>query len=390
MNRPRQRRGILVAGTAVVVGVGLLVSGWFAAGAFQSPEQVAAAASPPPPSRVTGEVTRGDLRDQINMESTVTRKRTEDVPLPPAEGPIVVTKAPIAIGSAVAAGALIFEINGEPVFALPGSFPLYRDLAQGDSGTDVRQLQAGLREAGFSVTVDGVIGPSTRSAIEKLYRDAGYEAPSAGVTTSRPPTPTTNTDDATNDQAAPEETAQITVAKASAFVVFASAPAFLIAAPPVGAVADGATLSLASGAPQAIATVTTSTAASLSLEMPAAAQLPNGSTVDLVISSIGKPTEDGSVSVTLRSTTSPIPNKFLGTSLVVSVTRQLVAEGALIVPTRAISSRGGDDQIVLRSNGDGSFAEVRVREIAALGGRSAIEQMDKGVRLEPGDDVMVQ
>lgn len=392
--RRRRGRGTLIVLAAVVAAVTLLAAGWFAAGAFRSPEQVAAAASPPPPSEVTAEVALGDLRDQINVQSTVRRERTDQLTVRSASDAPVVTANPIGPGGQVPAGAVVLEINGAPVFALPGAFPLYRDIALGDTGTDVRQVQQGLRQAGFEVADDGVLGPGTRAAIERLYREAGYTAPSEGVVVQQPPAPdakidSSGSDGASGDAQQGEPPAPVGVVQASSFVTIRSAPSFLATAPAVGTTGEDATkLSITSGPLLGFASVTSSTAATLTLEMGGLATLPDGTQTALTVTAIGTPGEDGTVIVTLTPLDQALPEELAGTELVVSLTRQLVAEDALIVPTRAVSSQGTGNQSVLRRNEDGSFSEVRVEELAALGGRSAISVLD-GADLTAGDEVMV-
>lgn len=395
--RATPRRRIAVTSVVVVSAVALLAAGWFAAGAFRSPQQVAAAASPPPPSEVTAEVTRGELRDEITVQSAVRRQRTGDVPLPATAEGGVVTAHPSAAGAAVGAGAVVVEVNGAPVFLLPGAFPFYRDIALGDSGPDVRQLQQGLRRAGFDIAADGTLGPATRGAVENLYRNAGHTAPSAGVTSevsapgADPRTDAGETAEPVADDPAlqPESHEAIVVVEAASFVVVRDVPAFLSAVPAVGSSGDAATtLTLASGPLVASATVTSATAVTLSLDMTGSAVLPDGTDLPMAVTSIGDTDEDGNVAVTLTPTDGALPDDLTGGELVVSLTRQLIAEEALLVPARALASRGPDDQVILRRDSDGAFSEVRVREIAALGGRSAIEVIDGG-DLAAGDEVMV-
>ena len=81
----------------------------------------------------------------------------------------------------IAAGATVLEVDGRPLFALPGAFAFYRDLSLGMNGPDVSQLQAGLRAAGLDVGVDGSFGASTERAVRLLYERNGYAA-SAGTT----------------------------------------------------------------------------------------------------------------------------------------------------------------------------------------------------------------
>ncbi|WP_110589173.1 peptidoglycan-binding domain-containing protein [Microbacterium suaedae] len=375
----------------------LLAAGWFAAGMFRSPEQIAAAASPPPPSEVTATVDRGDLRDEINLQSTVRRERTEDVIIPSAEDTPVVTANPIDIGGEVLPGALVLEVNGSPVFALPGEFPFYRDITLGATGTDVRQLQEGLRKAGLDVTVDGMLGPSTRAAVEQLYRNAGYTARSAEVEVQPQPNQGEEAgdkpdggdavDDAVRQREAPRE---IVVVDASSFVTIRTTPSFLTTRPAVGTTGEDATkITVTNGPLLAFASVTSSTAAILTLEMLGTATLPDGTEIALSVSALGSPDEDGMVTATLTPNDQALPDDLLNAEFTISLTRQLAAEDALIVPTRAVSPQGTGQQVVLRRSDDGTFSEVHVEEIAALGGRSAITVLDDG-DLAEGDEVMVE
>src|SRR5262249_53361939 len=60
-----------------------------------------------------------------------------------------------------------------------GAVPAYRDMAPGESGTDIAQLQAGLEGLGFSVGADtsGVYGRGTAAAVAAFYQSLGYKAP---------------------------------------------------------------------------------------------------------------------------------------------------------------------------------------------------------------------
>src|SRR5207237_1166376 len=49
-----------------------------------------------------------------------------------------------AVGRVVKQGQPFYKIDGSPVILLYGSTPAYRDLRQGESGADVRQLNADL------------------------------------------------------------------------------------------------------------------------------------------------------------------------------------------------------------------------------------------------------
>ncbi len=101
----------------------------------------------------------------------------------------VVTAAPRSVGETVPWCGQAVEVSGRPVFVLHGTVPAYRDLTEGDSGADVRQLQTALKECGYRVTVDGVFGPGTAAAITKLYQVSGHTAvtdPAAALAAGEP------------------------------------------------------------------------------------------------------------------------------------------------------------------------------------------------------------
>ena len=74
---------------------------------------------------------------------------------------------------------MIIEVAGRPFVVLQGAVPAYRDMALGESGSDITQLQAGLDGLGFPVGGDtsGVYGPGTAAAVAAFYQSLGYSAP---------------------------------------------------------------------------------------------------------------------------------------------------------------------------------------------------------------------
>src|ERR671935_1826601 len=55
-----------------------------------------------------------------------------------------------AVRPVVKQGQALFKVDGPPVGLLYGSTPVYRDLRQGESGADVRQLNAALVALGYA------------------------------------------------------------------------------------------------------------------------------------------------------------------------------------------------------------------------------------------------
>jgi hypothetical protein len=82
------------------------------------------------------------------------------------------------VGEAVHYGEVVAEVSGRPVFAMPSSLPLYRDMFNEITGSDVYGLQQMLTDIGlYQGLVDGRMGLLTLRAISELYTRAGYSAP---------------------------------------------------------------------------------------------------------------------------------------------------------------------------------------------------------------------
>jgi hypothetical protein len=124
----------------------------------------------------TAVVERTSLTAGLELRGTLAYGQAED--LAGATG--IVTKIPEA-GSTHKAGEALMEIEGNPVFLLYGSIPLWRDVSAGMSGIDVDTLRAALADLGYSA---GDTAPATpydsalAGAVDALYADNGYPAPS--------------------------------------------------------------------------------------------------------------------------------------------------------------------------------------------------------------------
>jgi hypothetical protein len=350
-------RGALTASAVVLSAAVLLAAGWGLAHVFESPQQREALASPPPPGVVTAEVKLGDLVDQVAVNVDVIRAAQLEVPLTSATGPAVVTARPVADGGAVEPLHPVLEVNGRPLLLITGAFPMYRELSEGVEGSDVRQLQAALKAAGYVVTVDGRFGAGTARALDRAYRDLGYEPPG--------PLP------------------------ASEIVVVPRLPAQLVRAPDVGAAGEGATALVSAGRVVASADLPDAVAQRLEIGMPAELKPVDGDPVRAQVASVGiADPESGLVRVTFSPEEGSFPDALLGETLLATIELEVVAPGALLVPSVALSPRGTDDPVVVRVGESGESVEVRVRELATLGGVSAIEPVH-GDELEAGDRVVV-
>lgn len=184
--RLQRRRVILLAviGLAVLASVGgLLVST-----TIKSPAQQAAETKAPGLTRLTAPVQDTVIHNTVQADGLITK--------PPQISSLssgggggggggnaqqVVTKIFHPPGSFVAPGNVIIEVAGRPFFVLQGTVPAYRDMAPGESGSDIAQLQVGLEALGFGIGSDtsGTYGPGTSAAVAAFYQSLGYPAPAA-------------------------------------------------------------------------------------------------------------------------------------------------------------------------------------------------------------------
>ena len=136
-----------------------------------------------PETVLTATVEKATLTTELTGVGTFEPAGTVRVSAAPPVGMAgVVSATPRAVGEALPWCAPLVEVSGRPVLVLHGDLPAWRDLTVGDTGSDVRQLQAALRECGSDVLVDGVFGEYTARAVKALYADAGYAAvTSAGL-----------------------------------------------------------------------------------------------------------------------------------------------------------------------------------------------------------------
>src|SRR5215470_20254508 len=183
--RLRRRRNILlaIAALAVIAAVGgLLVST-----TIKSPAQQAAETTAPGLTRLAAPVQYTVIRNTVQANGVIT-KPPQISSLSsggggggPSSGNAqqVVTKIFKPPGGFVAPGNAIIEVAGQPFFVFRGAVPAYRDMAPGESGSDIAQLQAGLEGLGFGIGADasGAYGRGTAAAVAAFYQSLGYTAP---------------------------------------------------------------------------------------------------------------------------------------------------------------------------------------------------------------------
>ncbi len=96
-----------------------------------------------------------------------------------------VTKSACAVGRPLSSGTALAQLNGVPVLALATATPLYRDLAEGTKGDDVRALQRELGRLGYEVDATGSYAGATASAVRELKKKSGFAAPDGNLALSQ-------------------------------------------------------------------------------------------------------------------------------------------------------------------------------------------------------------
>lgn len=179
MKSPRKVLVGTIAGVIVIAG-----AGWGLSTRLRSPADEAALRKAPKASLVTAPVERRKLVSNVVVSSTL----EYGSPLPITLAGVVggtgeaqrVTRAPRP--GKIKAGAVVMEVNGRPVFALEGAVPMHRTIGPGAKGTDVKQLQKGLRRLGYRAPATGVFDAATVAAVTRWYAAKGYEAQQPSLT----------------------------------------------------------------------------------------------------------------------------------------------------------------------------------------------------------------
>ncbi len=159
--RGRRGRGRWLIGSVMVVVVG------GGAGAWVLASRDTTAASPAAPA--TTAARRATLTQTVDASFTLAKQDTVKL-ASPAGG--TVTSVGLTTGRTITALTKLATIDGNPVYGIPSSYPLYRSLASGDEGNDVKALEAALDAAGYDPgDVDGTFDSDTVTALEDWQAD---------------------------------------------------------------------------------------------------------------------------------------------------------------------------------------------------------------------------
>jgi peptidoglycan hydrolase-like protein with peptidoglycan-binding domain len=194
----RRRRVLLAVGIAAAL---LAIGGLIGASFVKSPQQLAADSAAPPATPVTAAVVSQVLTSSVQMRGVVYPATQYDVyatapsssssgaPSSAGSSPaggnssaLYISKLDVRVGDRVRDGSQLAEIDGQPLFALTGPVPAWRDLTPGESGPDVAELQEALASLGYYGGGDtpGYFGSATQYAVYLYYQHLGYTAPSSG------------------------------------------------------------------------------------------------------------------------------------------------------------------------------------------------------------------
>ncbi len=186
LSRTVRRQRVLLAVTLVATLVS--VGGLAAASLIKSPAERAAQTAPPPNTVLTATATMQVLTPSVVVRGTVYPPTQYNVTPSSASADVTqlyVSALNVKVGDEIAPGRLLGEVSGQPLFALSGAVPAYRDLKPGGTGPDIAELQDALVASGISVRSDekGTFGTGTAQAVSDFYTRLGYPVPITGATT---------------------------------------------------------------------------------------------------------------------------------------------------------------------------------------------------------------
>lgn len=118
----------------------------------------------------TAQASVGDVKEVISGTGNVEITQTYPLVLQ-SQG--VIDRILVKEGDAVELGQQLLSVNGSPLYAIKGDSPIYRQIASGNTGDDVKWVQQSLKDMGYSNTVDGDYGSGTISALNDFQDHKG-------------------------------------------------------------------------------------------------------------------------------------------------------------------------------------------------------------------------
>lgn len=165
---PSRRRGLLWFTLGVVAVAGAAGAGYW----FLVRDSAAEATNEPTGPVATSEVTRETIAATESVSGTLGHGSPFTVT---ASGDGTMTGVADS-ESKVKRGTELYRLDERPVIAMIGTIPMYRDLASGDTGADVEQLEANLAKLGYDgFDVDDEFTWYTAQAVREWQEDVGAD-----------------------------------------------------------------------------------------------------------------------------------------------------------------------------------------------------------------------
>lgn len=158
----------------VLVAAGVVAARWEQVSRLWRPEPAQAARTYSGGPTATATVARQDLAAREQVDGTLGYADTYTV-LGKSHG--TVTWVPDT-GTVIRQGEAAYKVDGDPVLLLYGATPAYRDLAEGASGADVKELNHDLSALGYAddEPIDSgsdYFGAATAAAVTRMQDDKG-------------------------------------------------------------------------------------------------------------------------------------------------------------------------------------------------------------------------
>jgi putative peptidoglycan binding protein len=169
------RRRVLTGASVTVIATCVALALRTASGASQPHPAIAAGAA----GTAIATVRRTALSSQLNgtgvLQYAAQRNGSPYTVVNQARGVLTALPSP---GQVIRQGQVLYRVAGQPVVLLDGSTPAYRTLTKGDTGPDVRQLNADLVTLGYAARsaldpTSDHFGSATADALKRLQADLG-------------------------------------------------------------------------------------------------------------------------------------------------------------------------------------------------------------------------
>lgn len=160
----KARRALILLGVTTFIALTALI-------AVVLTQPFASQSVAPPPTVTAAPVTVQPFEDAREVSAQLTFGNAVTL-RSPVNG--TVTSLQCITGAAIVSGEAPLEVDGDPILALHGETPWWRDLSMGTQGQDVDALQAELTRLGYDTGTDaGRFGSATSSALQALLVEVG-------------------------------------------------------------------------------------------------------------------------------------------------------------------------------------------------------------------------